>query len=127
MKSDITNNISEIDQQKRNFLSDISDMRKLINDHLDEIEKQTVEEMVSVEQNLQVELKNVLAVMETKRTDFDNILQNVNKVKKYASDFQTFIGVNEMTSAVDGEVKKQKGAAHSVICHNLLSRHAPYP
>jgi hypothetical protein len=34
----------------------------------------------------------------------------VNKVKKYASDIQTFIGVNEMTSVVDGEVKKQKGA-----------------
>jgi hypothetical protein len=30
-------------------------MRKSLNDHLDEIEKQTVEEMVSVEQNLQVE------------------------------------------------------------------------
>jgi hypothetical protein len=30
IKSDITNNISEIDQQKRNFLSDISDMRKFI-------------------------------------------------------------------------------------------------
>jgi hypothetical protein len=45
-------------------------MRKSLNDHLDEIEKQTVEEMVSVEQNLQVQLKNVLAVMETKRTDF---------------------------------------------------------
>ena len=110
INSDITNNISNIDKQKRKFLSDISDMRKSLNDHLDEIEKQTVEEMVSVEQNLQVQLKNVLAVMETKRTDFDNMRQDVNKVKKYASDLQTFIGVNEMTRVLDGEVKKQKGA-----------------
>jgi hypothetical protein len=43
----------EIDQQKRNFLSDISDMHKSFNNHLDKIEKQTVEEMVSVEQNSQ--------------------------------------------------------------------------
>jgi selenophosphate synthetase-related protein len=57
-----------------------------------------------------VELKKVLVVMETKRTDFDNIRQDVNKIKKYASDLQTFIGVNEITSVVDGEVKKQKGA-----------------
>jgi hypothetical protein len=85
-------------------------MRKSLSDHLDEIEKQTVEEMVSVEHNLQVELKNVLAVMETKRMDFDNMRQDVNKVKKYASDLQTFIGVNEMTRVLDGEVKKQKGA-----------------
>ena len=110
IQSDITNNITEIDQQKRKFLSDISDMRKSFNDHLDKIEKQTVEEMVSVEQNLQVQLKNVLVSMEAKRTDFDHIRQDVNKVKKYASDFQTFIGVNEMTSVVYGEVKKQKGA-----------------
>ena len=48
--------------------------------------------------------------METKRINFNNIRQDVNKVKKYASDLQTFIGVNEMTSVVDGEVKKQKGA-----------------
>ena len=110
MKSDITNNITEIDQQKRKILSEISDMRKSFNDHLDKIEKQTVEEIVAVEQNLQVQLKNVLVSMEAKRTDFDNIRQHVNKVKKYASDLQTFIGVNEMTSVVDGEVKKQKGA-----------------
>ena len=81
-----------------------------LNDHLDKIEKQTVEEMVSVKQNLQVELKKVLVAMETKGTDFDNILPDVNKVKIYGNDLQTFIGVNKMTSVVDGEVKKQKGA-----------------
>ena len=110
MKSDITNNISEIDQQKKIILTDISDMSKSFNDHLENIEKQTVEEMVSVEQNLQVQLKNVLVSMEAKRSDFEDIRQHVNKVKKYASDLQTFIGVNEMTSVVDGEAKKQKGA-----------------
>jgi outer membrane protein assembly factor BamB len=110
MKSDITNNISDIDKKKKKCLSDISDMRKSLNDHLDKIEKQTVEEMVLAEQNLQVELKKVLVAMETKRTDFDNILQDVNKVKTYATDLQTFIGVNKMTIVVDGEVKKQKGA-----------------
>jgi regulator of replication initiation timing len=57
IKSDITNNISDIDKQKRKCSSDISDMRKLLNEHLDKIEKQTVEEMVSEEQHLQVELK----------------------------------------------------------------------
>jgi hypothetical protein len=35
-------------------------MRKSFNDHLDKIENQTVEEMVAVEQNLQVQLKNLL-------------------------------------------------------------------
>jgi hypothetical protein len=110
MNSDITNNITEIDQQKRKFLSDISNMRKSFNDHLDKIEKHTVQEMVSVQQNLQVQLKNVLVSMEAKRTDFDHIQQHVNKVQKYASDLQTFIGVNKMTSVVGGEVKKQKGA-----------------
>jgi hypothetical protein len=44
-----------------------------------------------------VELKKVLDAMETKRTDFDNIRQDVNKVKKYATDLQTFIEVNEIT------------------------------
>jgi hypothetical protein len=63
MKSDITNNISDIDKQKRKCLSDISDMRKSLNDHLDKIEKQTAEEMVLAEQNLQVELKKVLVAM----------------------------------------------------------------
>jgi hypothetical protein len=37
------------------------------------------------------------------------------KIKKYASDLQAFIGVNEMTSAVDREVKKQKGAFNYVL------------
>ena len=85
-------------------------MRKSLNDHLDKIEKQRVEEMVSAEHNLQVELKKVLVAMETKRTDFEYIREDVNKVKKDAIDLQTFIGVNKMTSDVDAEVKKQKGA-----------------
>ena len=110
IKSDITNNISDIDKQKRFCFSDISDMRKSVNDHLDKIEKQTVEGMISKEQHLQVKLKKVLVAMESKRTDFDNIRQDVKKVTKYASDLQTFIGVNEMRSVVDGEVKKQKWA-----------------
>jgi len=112
MKSDITNNITEIDQLKRKFVSDISNMRKSFNDHLDKIEKQTVKEMVSVEQNLQVQLKNVLVSMEAKRTDFVHIRHHVNTVKKYAGDLQTFIGVKKMTSVVDGEVQKQKGACN---------------
>jgi hypothetical protein len=57
----------------------------------------------------QVSVKNVLVSIEAKRTDFDHIRQHVNKVKKYASDLQTFIGVKKMTSVVDGEVKKKKG------------------
>jgi hypothetical protein len=85
-------------------------MCKLLNADLDKIEKQKVEEMVSEEQHVQVELKKVLVAMETKRTDFDNIRQDVNKVKKYATDLQTFIEVNKITSVVDGEVKKQKRA-----------------
>jgi hypothetical protein len=40
---------------------------------------QTVEEMISKEQELQVKLKKVLVAMETKRTDFDNIRQDVKK------------------------------------------------
>jgi hypothetical protein len=37
MKSDIINNISDIDKQKRKFLSDISYMRKSLSDHLDKM------------------------------------------------------------------------------------------
>ena len=49
-----------------------------------------------------------MVAMERKRTYFDDIHQDVNKIKKYASDLQTFIGVKEMTSVV--EVKKKKRA-----------------
>ena len=66
--------------------------------------------MQSAEQSLQGQLKKVMVAMEINRTYFDDIHQDVNKIKKYASDLQTFIGVKEMTSVVDGEVKKQKGA-----------------
>jgi hypothetical protein len=61
-------------------------MRKLLNDQIDEIEKEIVEEVVSVEQTLQVKLKKVLVAIETKITEFDNIRQDVNKIQKYASE-----------------------------------------
>jgi hypothetical protein len=51
-----------------------------------------------------------MVTMEIKRTDFDSIRQDVNKVKKYGSDLQTLIGVNKMTSIVNEEAKIQKGA-----------------
>jgi hypothetical protein len=43
--------------------------------------------MESEEHNLQGKLKKVLVAMEIKRTDFDNIRQDVNKIKKYAISF----------------------------------------
>jgi hypothetical protein len=58
-------------------------LRKSFNDHLDKIEKQTVEEMVSVEQTLQVQLKNVLVSMEAKRTHFDHIRQHLYRHTSY--------------------------------------------
>jgi hypothetical protein len=75
-------------------------MCKSLNQHLDKIEKQTVEEMLSAEHRLQGQLKEVMVAMEIKRTYFDDIHQDVNKIKKYC---------------------------HSVICHNHVYRHAPYP
>jgi ribosomal protein L13 len=41
-------------------------MRKSLNEHLDKIEKQTVEEMLSSEQKLQEQLKKVMVAMEIK-------------------------------------------------------------
>jgi hypothetical protein len=110
IKSNIKKNISSLHKKKKKCLSNISDMRKSLNAHLDKIEKQTVEEMQSAEHRLQGQLKEVMVAMEIKRTYFDDIRQDVNKIKKYASNLQTFIGVKEMTSVVDGVIKKQKGA-----------------
>jgi hypothetical protein len=70
-----------------------------------QIEKQKVEEMVSEEQHVQVGLKKVLVAMETKRTDFDNIRQDVNKVKKYATDLQT----QKIPIRIKSQVSVQKG------------------
>ena len=109
IKSNIKKNISNLLKKKKKFLSDISDMRKSLNEHLDKIEKQTVEEVHSAEQSLKGQLKKVMEAMKEKRSYFDDIHQDVNKIKKYASDLQTFMGVNEMTTVVNGEIKKQKG------------------
>ena len=119
IKSDITNNISDINKQKIKILSDISDTRKSLNDHLEKIEKQTVSE----EQNLQVQLNNVLVAMKTKKTDFDDIRQNVNNTMKYASDLQIVLAENDITRVVDGEVKKQKGAFN----YDLLELKLDFP
>jgi hypothetical protein len=69
--------VSDIDKQKRKCLSDISDMGKSLNDHLDKIEKQTVEEMVLAEQNLQVEFHKTGTTMlfcNRYNTKFRNII-----------------------------------------------------
>jgi predicted nuclease with TOPRIM domain len=41
IKSNIKKNISNLHKKKKKMLSDISDMRKSLNEHLDKIEKQT--------------------------------------------------------------------------------------
>jgi uncharacterized protein (UPF0335 family) len=54
---------------------------------------------------LQGQLRKAMVAMERKRTYFDDIHQDVNKIEKYASDLQTFIGVKEMTSVVEAKKK----------------------
>ena len=103
LRKKIYMNTIQIRNQKKQFLSKISNTRTIINEHLDKLQEDIQERLSGIETEVQTKLNKMLSEMTAKLELFDQMNSDVKNIKLYASDLQTFLGVKEMTEKADQE------------------------
>ncbi|CAC5393488.1 unnamed protein product [Mytilus coruscus] len=103
LRKKIYMNTIQIRNQKKQYLSKILNIRKIINEHLDRLQEDLQEILYGIETEVQTKLNKMLGEMTAKLELFDQMRLDITNIKLYASDLQTFLGVKEMTEKADQE------------------------
>ncbi|VDI58211.1 Hypothetical predicted protein [Mytilus galloprovincialis] len=97
--------LSTILNQKKTKIEEINLIRKSLNEHLDNLEQRMIKELVVEHNKLETETKKVINQVETKRSRVKNYLEDLTKMKNFATELQTFIGIQEMENMTTEEVR----------------------
>ncbi|CAG2198362.1 unnamed protein product [Mytilus edulis] len=87
-----------IKQQEETILSQISETRNKINNHLDKLEEKIRNEVSEITAKLNNDMNQALQILESKNGDTNNAEQQLKDIERYASDLQTYLGLRKISS-----------------------------
>ncbi|VDI03629.1 Hypothetical predicted protein [Mytilus galloprovincialis] len=88
-------NLQELTKQKITCADDIRLTRETINSYLDQLEKDLSNEMEKTFTTKELELQNMLADLELRKTKVNEMQANVNIINDAATNFQTLMSIPE--------------------------------
>jgi hypothetical protein len=103
LTDDKERNIQDIQTQRKEICGKIRKMRKSLNDHLDQLQETLIRSINKTVDDVTLQLgdrKNSLTEIENKTSD---ITLELNKIKAYASDVQTFLSLPHLISKANDE------------------------
>jgi hypothetical protein len=103
LTDDKERNIQDIQTQRKEICGKIRKMRKSLNDHLDQLQETLIRSINKTVDDVTLKLgdrKNSLTEIENKTSD---ITLELNKIKAYASDVQTFLILPHLISKANDE------------------------
>ncbi|VDI83911.1 Hypothetical predicted protein [Mytilus galloprovincialis] len=87
-----------IKQQEETILSQISETRNKINNHLDKLEEKIRNEVSDITAKLKNDMNQAQQILEGKNGDTNNAEQQLKDIERYASDLQTYLGLRKISS-----------------------------
>ncbi|XP_071137170.1 uncharacterized protein [Mytilus edulis] len=124
IKNDRQVNISDIETEKEKQLEEIIQMRLLVNNHFDELEKRLkldIEE--TVKQTTEKIRKTIVLVHETEQKISKNI-GDLNDIRSYASELQTFFGMKEMQKRITENEKSMQSLLDDGLLQQMVLKSA---
>ncbi|CAG2248196.1 PLA2G [Mytilus edulis] len=110
---DIDENIDIMEKRKN-----ICRVRKEVNDHLDKLEESFRNEVTKIEDQSTRSMKHALLILEEKKTERLKYQQQLQDMKMYASDLQTYLGLHQISS----EIAQLESSLQSVIVKGSLDK-----
>ncbi|CAG2252914.1 unnamed protein product [Mytilus edulis] len=118
-------NISSLFGSKQKIESEISAIRRQINQHLDEIQHHFIVELNKAVENSTHQIQAFIASLKNKQRETDECIEDVESIKDHATDMQTYIGTrllenklnqieNDMQSWINGG-----SLAHTVVSYEI--------
>ncbi|VDI23369.1 Hypothetical predicted protein [Mytilus galloprovincialis] len=89
-------NVTHIEETKTRLFKEIRQKRAEINKRLDNLEKQIIKDLNEKACQNCESIQNVLSPVKEKEIIISKFQENFQKMKQYASDLQTFLGMNEI-------------------------------
>ncbi|XP_071145914.1 uncharacterized protein [Mytilus edulis] len=97
---DRENNKVEIEKQKNEILEEVKSYRKCINDKLDQVESIIIKDLNEKCQTFNLKIDNIVKFLNDHLNKFDEIRKQMDILKEYASDTQTFIGAKALENTL---------------------------
>lgn len=94
-------NLSSLSAAKRKIESEILAIRQQINNHLDKIQDLFMVEVNSAVENSTQKIQNFLASLKKDQREIDEYIEDVENIKKHATDMQTFLGITELENKLN--------------------------
>ncbi|XP_071123521.1 uncharacterized protein [Mytilus edulis] len=86
-------NISSLSDSKNKLKSEISAIRHKINQHLDQIQDHFIVELNKAVESSTQQLQSSIASLKKTQNEIDECIDDVETIKKYATNMQTFLGI----------------------------------
>ena len=98
-------NLAEIQQQRQKFLTDIKELREKINKHLDKLEQNIQQNIQAAEQKAKSQIDRLLSKVSDHGKTIDLLQKNISATKHFATDIQTFLGMEMFNDEIQKEEK----------------------
>ncbi|XP_071144830.1 E3 ubiquitin-protein ligase TRIM56-like [Mytilus edulis] len=118
METKVKQNIEEIGEQKGSILTNISRVRQEISNHLYKLEESFRNEVTKIEDQSTRNMKDTLQMLDEKKTERLKYQQQLQDMKMYASDLQTYLGLHQISS----DIVKLESSLQSVIEKGSLDK-----
>lgn len=120
METEVKNNIKHFGEQMNAILANISRFRQKINNHLEKLEDDFRNEVQKIEDNTSRRMQDTLQMFNNKNSERLKYQQQLQDMKKHASDLQTYLGLRQISS----KIAKLESSLQSVIENGSLDKYS---
>ncbi|CAC5385037.1 unnamed protein product [Mytilus coruscus] len=103
-------NKSNLEVKKKTLIAEVDRVRKAINKRLDTIQGELLRKIGEIEEQEGDKIDCLVSKLSKIKTKVDEIANVVEKTKQYASNFQTFLGVNKWIREMENQEREVKSA-----------------
>ncbi|XP_052078274.1 uncharacterized protein LOC127716188 [Mytilus californianus] len=101
IRDELKLSLETINDEEKLLMSEIGTMRKKIDDHVDKLENNLKKELSKEATESRTAIEVLLQKLDDRKTETTKHLRQMKDLESYASDFQTYISLRQISSAVD--------------------------
>ncbi|CAG2252916.1 unnamed protein product [Mytilus edulis] len=94
-------NVSSLSDSKQKLESEISAIRCQINQHLDKIQDHLIAELNKAVENSTNQIQSFIASLRNNQREIDECIEDIEVIKKYATDLQSFLGIKQLENKLN--------------------------
>ena len=103
-----TSNLNRLNEQELRIKTEISTLRNMINEHLDQLEEKMSNDLQTVKYKETLKIETALSEINDRRENLLSLQKDIKGMKLHATDLQTFYGLRH----VESELEKNKRYLH---------------